>query len=585
MKKLHIIFGTVLAASVLTGCNDFLDRAPYDEISSSTVFATADLAESVVTGCYSNLTADYVSASYCNWDGLSSVLEPATLQLNTTYMYLRGLAQSNTSLFSNRWKRLYEGVNRANDVINNISATPGMDDALKARRIAECKFIRAYEYYLLNCAFRGVPIYLENLSDAEYTRPRSTVDEVWEQCVADLTDAIDTPSLPDRIAGSSSDYGRIAKGACYYLRAKVRMWQQKWAEAEADLLKVGECGYSLFKGGYAQLFTEANERCDEMIFSIPMVDQAGQGNVFSRTYGNRCTAGYGDNALYMAPDFVDSYQWADGRPFDWNDVIEGYGDMSPRARSVFFLRDNMTAAERATMSSYGADMNQYLESGNEYRIKKAYEGRDPRLAATVITPYSVYVGGWSGAAANYSPRFPFRNETSENDIKTTQTQNFQYNIRKFVTVGTQYKNVLQNPCRRACVSAMGCSVALAECVNEQGRTTEAVAFVNQVRERAGVAPLNQPGNSAVAVSGQDDMRKRIRDEHLWELACEEVVLWDELRWGTWKDRKFGNGNGCKEIWGEIILAYGWGGNGYDVWPIPRDEVERNSNLTQNPGWY
>ena len=112
-----------------------------------------------------------------------------------------------------------------------------------------------------------------------------------------------------------------------------------------------------------------------------------------------------------------------------------------------------------------------------------------------------------------------------------------------------------------------------------------MAFVNQVRARAGVAPLNQPGNSAVAVAGTDDLRKRIRDEHLWELACEEVVLWDELRWGVWKDNKFGNGNGCKEIWGEIILAYGWGGQGYDVWPIPRDEVERNSNLTQNPGWY
>ena len=65
MKKLHIIPGIVLAASVLTGCNDFLDRSPYDEISSSTVFATEDLAESVVTGCYSNLMADYVSASYC----------------------------------------------------------------------------------------------------------------------------------------------------------------------------------------------------------------------------------------------------------------------------------------------------------------------------------------------------------------------------------------------------------------------------------------------------------------------------------------------------------------------------------------
>lgn len=585
MKSLRIILGSILAASVLSGCNDFLDRSPYDEISSTTVFTTAELAETVVTGCYSNLMADYVSETYCNWDGLSSVLEPATLQVNTTYLYLRGLAQSNAALFSNRWKRLYEGVNRANDVINNIGSTPDMDDELKARRIAECKFIRAYEYYLLNCAFRGVPIYLENLADAEYTRPRSTVDQVWEQCVADLTDAIDTPSLPDRIIGTHADYGRITKGACYYLRAKVRMWQQKWAEAEADLLKVGQCGFELFTGSYAALFTEANERCTEMIFSIPMVNQAGMGNVFSRTYGNRCTAGYGDNALYLAPDFVDSYQWADGRPFNWDDVIEGYSSMSPRERSVYFLRNNMTTAERSAMSSYGADMTQYLETGNEARIRKAYEGRDPRLAATAITPYSVYTGGWSGAAANYQPRFPFRNETTDADIKTTQTQNFQYNIRKFVTVGVQYKNVLQNPVDVPVFRYAAALLALAECANEQGRTAEAIAYVNQVRARAGIAALNQPGNAAVAVTGADDLRKRIRDEYRWELACEEVLLWEELRWGTWKDSKLGEGCGCKEVWGEIILPFGSGGNGYDVWPIPRDEVERNSNLTQNPGWY
>lgn len=585
MKYHQIILGSLAMAASLSSCNDFLDKSPYDQLSSGTVFSSADLAESTVTGCYSNLTADYTSTSYPNWDGLSSTLEPATLGLNTTYLYLRGMAQSNNSLFANRWKRCYEGINRTNDVINHIGSTPDMDEGVKARRIAECKFIRAYEYYLLNCAFRGVPIYLENLADEEYTRPRSSESQVWEQCIDDLTDAINTTTLPDIISGSSGDYGRITRGACYALRGKVKMWMNDWDGARQDLEKVAQCGYGLFNGSYADLFTETNERCTEMIFTIPMIEQAGMGNVFSRTYGNRCTAGYGDNALYLAPDFVDSYQWADGRPFSWDDVIEGYSSMTPKARSVFFLRDGLTSQESANMSTYGADMSQYLTTGNEDRIRRAYQGRDPRLAAVAITPYSEYEGGWTGSPAIYQPRFPFRNETSENDIKTTQTQNFQYNIRKLVTKGTQYKNVMYNPVDVPIIRYAGVLLALAECANEQNDITAAVGYINQVRARAGVAPLNQPGNEAVAVKGYEDMRQRIRDEYRWELVGEEVLYWEELRWGTWKSEKIDRQGGSKEIWGEIILPYGWGGTGYDLWAIPREEVERNTALTQNPGWF
>ncbi len=38
------------------------------------------------------------------------------------------------------------------------------------------------------------------------------------------------------------------------------------------------------------------------------------------------------------------------------------------------------------MAAYGADMSKYLENGNEERIRKAYQDRDPRLQMAVITP-------------------------------------------------------------------------------------------------------------------------------------------------------------------------------------------------------
>ena len=50
--------------------------------------------------------------------------------------------------------------------------------------------------------------------------------------------------------------------------------------------------------------------------------------------------------------------------------------MAPEARSVFFLRDGLTQDEISLMEEYGADMSQYLPSGNEARIKAVYEARD-----------------------------------------------------------------------------------------------------------------------------------------------------------------------------------------------------------------
>ncbi len=58
----------------------------------------------------------------------------------------------------------------------------------------------------------------------------------------------------------------------------------------------------------------------------------------------------------------------------------------------FFCRDgleSMSSQKNALIKRVGEDIYQkyYLNSGNEARIKKAYDNRDPRLQQTVVTPY------------------------------------------------------------------------------------------------------------------------------------------------------------------------------------------------------
>ena len=589
MKKSFInIVVTILCAIMLSGCEGFLDRFPYDENSASVAFSTAKKAETVLNGAYSNLGYDYTSSDVLNWDAFAGVLDPqASAGLTGSFLFLDGTIQPNNTMFQTWWKRFYEGINRANDVISHIDAVPDMDAATKACRKAEAKFLRAYHYYRLNCLWRGVPVYLENLGPDQYTKPRSSEEDVWGVIIDDLTDCIACESLPDKYNSTSSSYGRITKGACYMLRGKAYMWLKEWAKAEADFKAVTTMGYSLPTGiTYDKLFTLANERCDEMIFSFQAENVTGCGNVFSRTYGNWETAGNGNNTYYMSTDFVDTYECADGKPFNWDDFLPGYSSMTPAARKIFFCRDGLTASELATLTANGADVSKYLPVGNEARIMAAYAARDPRLAATVITPYSEYKGGFYGEEVTYVYRYPYRSDETGtgNDIRTRRNDNMLYCPRKFVTVGRECTDVNYNPVDVPIFRYADLLLLLAEAINEQGASkyTDAIPYVNQVRSRAGAALLNS--NAYTTVTSQEDMRARIRNEKRWELALEEVLYTEELRWGTWKDFRFGNKAGLKELWGTNITTYTFGGDHYIKWALPESEVEMNRNLKQNDDW-
>lgn len=573
----------ILMSLMLCGCQGFLDRYPYDQVSSNTVYQSKTLAESAVMGAYSNILYDYVSADLdrLNWDAFAGVIDPYYDCYYSNYSYMNGNIQPNNGSFLTYWKRLYEGINRANDVIDNIGKVPDMSSATKAQRIAECKFLRAYHYYKLNALWGGVPIYDRNLAPSEYTKARSTQDQVWDFIISDLTDCINCENLPDKFAGASGDFGRVTKGAAYALRGKVYMWKKMWKEAEADFISVGGCGYALVNKPYSEIFKLANETSDEMVFSSRMVEISGYGNAFSRSYGSWQVAGKGgNNTFYMNQQFVDSYQLANGKDFNWDDFIPGYSTMAPEARSVFFLRDGMTESEKTEMANYGADMSRYLDSGNEARLNAIYNQRDPRLLATVIVPNSTYSGGFYGSATSYTRRWPFRNDQGpQNDLKTKANSNFFYPIRKFVVTGVECVNETFNPVDIPIIRYAEVLIDLAECLNEQGRTADAVKYINMVRSRAGVGQY-----TAAEAGSTADFREKICRERRWELACEEVLYYDELRQGTWKDFRFAKDNGLCEPWGTPSYRNSWGGDAYYHWPIPSKEAEKNTNLKQNEGW-
>ena len=583
-----IKYGILAFVIALTGCqSDLLDTSPSSSVSSGNMWTSENFADLGVLGVYNCLRSEYVAFNPNDYDAMA-VSTDARGNWSSTWPNLCGAATPSSGMFADCWKQHYEGVHRANDAISNLPDVPDLDESKRARLIAECKFLRAFFYYKLNMLYRGVPLYLEPVTLDECTKGRETEENVWTAVLNDLTDCINTADLPGRYESGSADYGRITKGAAYALRGKVYMWLKDYESAINDFLEVGKLGYGIFQGSYKELFKEANEDSEEMIFSVPCIDLSGYGNNLSFKMGTRTTYGSCWDDYFPSTDFVDTYEWADGRPFDWNEVIPGYTEMTPAARSVYFLRDGMTDAEKEQMQVYGADMSKYLEEGNEARILKAYEGRDPRLEQTIITPYSTYLGAPNGTEHVYTLRWPYRgaDEAEPFDLRTDTNTKYHYLFRKFVAEGTSEMTARdRSPIDIPIIRYADVVLCLAEALNEVGNMGEAISYVNQVRERAGIALLNS--NSYTTVTDQDDLRERIRNERRWEFVAEGVTYFDELRWGTWKEKKFFPDAGLKEVWGTLVggdSQYHYLGDYVQVWAIPVTEIQMNPNLEQNDGW-
>lgn len=604
MKKYSksIYLACFVSAALFSSCVD-MDLNPKNKPSEYSVWNSPALAEQTVSGVYNQLYIEYQNGNDGGWLDMWSSIMDIDANWTGSYNFLHATNSPSSKKGSLlQWERAYKGIMRANDVICNLPNVKGLDDAKKSRLVSECKFLRSWWYYRINIMYGGVPFYKEpikNIDDAKLGR--SSQDEVWGFIIDDLTDCINDDNLPLKYNSSDANYGHITKGAAYALRGKVYMWLKQWQNAANDFQAVRDCGYSLYTAdgpgiSYKNLFKEQNEQCDEMIFSIQCIDEQGLSTQKNKFYGNRCCpvipgtlgAGLGWNNYIINPRFVDSYENIDGSKFDWDDVIEGYNEMSYNARMVYFLRDNLNDKETDNVKKQGADMSKYLETGNEDRIVKAYQNRDPRLNYSIITPYAAFNGGAEGFAKDYIMRFPFRSISgNNNDLKTDTSAKMYYLNRKFVGEGMEYP---QNYTSLDFPLIRYADVLLnwAEALNELDDLDGAVDKVNEVRRRAGVAELNS-AHPDTQVTGKEDMHLRIMNERHWELIGEDVIYLDEIRWRTWKDLKFyedkdGKVNGLRQVWGTLTYSYTWGGDHYWTLPIPYREIQMNPNMKQNEGW-
>lgn len=278
MQTKKYVFLLGLAALSLGSCKKFLDVQPVNQIGETEALTTEEKLQRALNGAYSRLQVnEYYGFEWSNAVWLSDD-NVVPFSAGTTDLQFDGhavLASSNTMDIN--WRAMYQAVNAANNVIDGAQSlqVAGFSDEERNNMVGQALFIRALVYFDLARTWGGVPLVLQptrGLNNTSYPA-RNTVAEVYAQVERDVLEAeAKLPVSNNRIIAS--------KAAATALKARLYLYQQKWAAAEqAATTVILNNAYSLVKP-FERLITE--KRTAEAIFELDY--NATDGNALSSVF-------------------------------------------------------------------------------------------------------------------------------------------------------------------------------------------------------------------------------------------------------------------------------------------------------------
>jgi len=544
MKKIIkyiCLVGIAAGLSVSTSCNKMY-TPPTDRYTDANFWESFDNAEQMVDMAYNQM---YSADKMWNDEALSdNIFEGRS---NTDQRSIRnGTADPSLGLFASEWEAAYGGIKTCHIFLANVDKVPNADPALKARRVAEIRFIRAFLYFRLVNFYGAVPFFTEDITlDEAKTISRTPKATVLEFIHSELDEIIDVLPSRDELAGA--DNGRITKGAAVAFQARAYLYESNWPKVveytERLINEQSIYGSYALYGKYADLFTAAQEYNQEVILDYSYVPSL---KMWGKLYDAApLSAGARLNAYAPVQELVDNYLMLNGKTIQEDDT---YDEDNP-----YVNRDPRMAA---TIVFHGGKWTHFDGHEATIYIKPGTGTSDAEKA-------DVYAGASSNQTSTgyYIKKYY--------DITATLTFDAGLNIIMF-----RYADVL---------------LMYAEAKFELGEMDASVwnQTIRAIRERAGFkagAALEYPTSLST-----ETMRETIRNERRSELALEGLRYYDIVRWNAGPEyldgyihgAKFANGNNSY-----IQLDNRKFDESRDyLWSVPRDEMDKNGNLApNNPGY-
>ena len=542
--RIHNIIKTVCLAgsfALLSACEDWLEIEPKDRFGDTTVWGSEENADMFLNDIYNQLP--HLNNETQNLDQYSDNSYVGAEWMNARTTIYTG-ALSHTSWIPGPWDLLkwgrqniddakgqYERIRSCNLFITKVSESD-FSAEYKKERLAEARFLRAWFYHYLWMAYGGVPIItevLDNNVSTDIFYPRETAQKTFEFIDRELDEIKD--DLPPRRSGS--DLGRASKGAILTLKGWIELFhasdlrnpgkdKKRWETAAATLKDVIDLQVYHLQPTILDLWTEATNNNDEVIFDFQMSKQNGgrREGLFGPVFVKGVQSSWGN--MQPTQELVDDYCMANGLPI--TDPASGYDKNNP------------------------------------------YKNREKRFYQSILYDGSM----WQGEEIITRVGVGSPNEidtSSDSDVTNTG-----YYTRKTIDESVngadnlQMSNGMANYIffRYADVLLMYAEASL-----EAGDKPTAIKYLDMVRTRGD----NMPSVNDTYPQGitENQLREIIRRDRRIELAFEDKRWWDILRWKICDGE---NGVMNKPIGGMKIEDT----NGDGVWEYNYHEVGKRTFL-------
>ncbi len=489
--KLYKPLALLLGCTALVSCEDKLDITNPNQQTTGTFGYTSQDLEECVIAAYNHIRMEgtYARVGYnidvCRGDEV----------WNSSQVWYLPFDDLNVSVTDEicmwPWRDWYYTIN----VCNFITYRTGDDNSVlneQLRRIkGQALFLRALSYFNLT-AYYQCPALITDYNaystlDGLYAT-NNTYDEVLDQVEADFKEAMEL--LPSRNEGGQWAQGRATSGAAAGYYARVLMQRHKYSEALTVLKSIinGQYGQYRLMANYGDNFREGPkyENNDESLFEVQFLDYGSQGTDDEWTPVNTSPNATQGSAIESNFGPGDCGGWADLSATPW--LYE------------------LFKSERTTSGSL-----------------------DPRLYWTIGT----YEPEWEGFEfGNVCYTLPL---TADAPV-VTNNNNGGLPIAKWTNLRTGLYDKV--------VTGLHCGINLrlmrysdvllraAECENEvNGPTDQAIAWINEVRSRAGLANLKKADFPTA-----DALFEQIANvERPKEFGCEYGRGLDLIRWGFFYD--------------------------------------------------
>ena len=485
MKKISYLLTSILIIIGISSCKDaFIEKPAVTGLSVDEVFSSAKNAEGAISLAYSYILSSGLpiyswTPPYLPYEATEAIMGGEDVDSSWGYMKENLVSSGMTAtdsynngagLSDDYFPYNYKYIRHAFLVIENIDKVPDMTLAEKEIVKGEMKGLIAFRYLEMMKRYGGVPLVKKTLTMVE-SAPRATVQETLDY-ILELCEQ--SAVALDNVVWSNDWMGRLTKGVPLAIKAEALMYaarplfnsdepylpygvnndkiclceykESRWNDAikaNLDVLKWGkENGYEIIDtdNPFEDFGTAVGVPCNKEILLAYKHQAVGQGP--SGIYKNYCP-----NPLYI------------------------------RSNGGTALCEYRGMSYEMLLNFKKADGSEQVWAGTEERPYQEYYDKvhemEPRFKASV---FAYGINPWNNEG---NDKWSITNESSW--LKANKNkQGCARNIKFWYNTGN--REWLEYPIYRMAKFYLN----LAEAYNEIGHSTEALANLNVIRNRAGL---------------------------------------------------------------------------------------------------